>query len=91
MMSLPPGTHFFGQLKMAPGAVLPFRYAGSVCHTTVSCTNDASPYSMAEKSEDDKTQYIINIAVFARVLEKHVLLPTQWPGAYKTTVSYAQR
>ena len=46
---------------------------------------------MAEKSEDDKTQYIINIAVFARVLEKHVLLPTQWPGAYKTTVSYAQR
>ena len=34
-------------------------------HTTFSCTNDARPYSMAAKSKDDKTQYIIDIAVFS--------------------------
>ena len=38
---------------------------------------------MAAKS-NGKTQYIIDIVVFAKVLEKHLLLPGQWPGAYKT-------
>jgi hypothetical protein len=54
-------------------------------HTTSSCTNAASPYSMASTDhQTNKTQYIIDIAVFKRVLAKHLLLPAQWPGAYKT-------
>jgi hypothetical protein len=31
-----------------------------------------------------KTQYIIDVTVFSRVLAKHLLLPAQWHGAYKT-------
>ena len=52
-------------------------------HATDSCTNAASPYSMSADRKD-KTQYIIDVAVFSKVLQKHLLLPAQWPGAYKT-------
>ena len=52
-------------------------------HVTDSCTNAASPYGLSADRKD-KTQYIIDVDVFSKVLQKHLLLPAQWPGAYKT-------
>ena len=52
-------------------------------HTTASCTNAASPFSMASATKG-KTTYIFDVVVFSRVLEKHLLVPAQWHGAYKT-------
>ena len=87
LISLPPDTHFAGQLKMAPGAVLLFRYAGSVSALVTPLTlapMQLAPTAWQRSPCNGKTHYFIDIAVFAKVLEKRLLLLAQWPGAYKT-------
>ena len=57
-------------------------------HITATCTAEQHPHAMSSTTEDGRKQYIMDVAVFSKVLEKHLLLPAQWVGAYKTMAKH---